>query len=62
MAVTIYLLKNGNSQLVIDLKNNIDLIHNMQNLDSKHFQSITHKNAKLLDYQIESIKQRAKFV
>lgn len=62
LSVTIYLLKNGSKGLALDIANNLSLLQELQKLDSKHFEAQFHKKAKLLDYQIEVIKHRAKFI
>lgn len=62
LSVAIYLLKNGSVGFSMDMKNNVEMIKGLQVLDSKHFEGSLKKKAKQLDYQIEVIKHRAKYI
>ena len=62
LSVTVYLLKNGGYTFSLDLKNNLAVFKELQNIDSKHFEGKFNKKAKQLDYRLEVIKHRAKYI
>lgn len=62
LTVAIYLLKNGGRGFEIDLKNNLDLLEKMERVDSSCFEGKFNKKCKQLNYQLETIKQKAKYI
>ena len=62
LSICIHLIKNGGYGFSFDLKNNLNIIKELQNINSKYFAAGIDKKAKVLDYQLEVIKHRAKYI
>lgn len=56
------MLKNGGYTFALDLKNNLSVLKELQGIDSKHFEGKFNKKAKQLDYRLEVIKHRARYI
>ena len=60
--MTVHLLKHGGLSFAFDMKNNMRLLKELQNIDVKHFEGKFNKKAKQLDYKLVVIKHRAQYI
>jgi hypothetical protein len=62
LTVASHLLKTGRDDFQTDLLQNLDLLKRLQKVDGHYFEAAHPSNTKQLEYQLELIKHRAKYI
>lgn len=62
ISILSYIVKNGNDSFSTDLRKYESLLIGLEKIDTHHFENTHTADKKLLEYNLEIIRQRATFI